>query len=426
MSVLREFLRGEAIGGMLLVASAVLALVVANSGWAALYDGTLAATIGGLSVLHWINDGLMASFFLLVGLEIKRELLGGRLRSWPDRALPGLCALGGMAMPALVYAAINGSSPGTLRGWAIPTATDIAFALGVIALFGSRVPVSLKVFLTALAILDDLGAILIIALFYTADLSPAMLASAAGVLAVLFGLNRAGVRHLAPYLGLGAVLWFFVLRSGIHATVAGVLLALAVPTDRSPGRADDASSPLHRLEHRLSPWSAFLVLPVFGFANAGVSLAGVSLSMLGDPVTLGVMLGLFLGKQAGVMGTLWLAVRLGLAPRPAGSTWGQIYGVALLCGVGFTMSLFIGLLAFAGRPELETEIKIGVLSGSIASMLAGALVLGIAGRSPRGGTTAGHAPGPAGTSGKPAGSPPSSASPPAPSPDPLEIGAGSR
>ncbi len=283
-----------------------------------------------------------------------------------------------MILPALVYAAVNRHSPETLRGWAIPAATDIAFALGVLTLLGRRVPVSLKVFLTALAILDDLGAVVVIAVFYTADLSLPMLGGGAAVLASLAGLNRAGIRSLWPYLGLGLVLWVFVLLSGVHATVAGVLLALTIPLRPSPGRPDDPTSPLHRLEHALHPWSAFLILPVFGFANAGVSLAGFHPAMLLEPVTLGVALGLILGKQLGVFGFVLAAVRLGWAQRPAGASWAQVYGVALLCGVGFTMSLFIGLLAFAQRPDLEGETKIGVLLGSLVSMSAGALVLRVA------------------------------------------------
>ena len=360
------------------MASATLAIIVSNSLLADTYFGALKAYLGPLSVLHWINDGLMAVFFLLVGLEIKREVLDGRLRTWPDRVLPGLAALGGMAAPALVYAAVNWSSPETLRGWAIPAATDIAFALGVLALLGPRVPVSLKVFLTALAILDDLGAVLIIALFYTADLSLPMLGGAAATLAALYGLNKAGVARLAPYLLLGLVLWVFVLRSGVHATVAGVLLAMTVPLRLSVGKPDDPTSPLHILEHAIHPWSAYLILPIFGFANAGVSLAGFEPRMLLDPVTLGVTLGLFVGKQVGVFGFVLAAVKLGWAQRPAGAGWIQVYGVALLCGVGFTMSLFIGLLAFAQQPDLEDETKIGVLLGSLVCMTAGALVLRLA------------------------------------------------
>ena len=378
LSSLRGLLTSAAGGGLVLMASAALAMVVANAPLSDAYFAALKAYLGPLSVLHWINDGLMAVFFLLVGLEIKRELLDGRLRTWPDRILPGFAALGGMLVPALVYAAVNWQSPDTLRGWAIPAATDIAFALGVLALLGSRVPVSLKVFLTALAIIDDLGAVIIIALFYTADLSLPMLGGAALTLAALSALNRAGVGRLWPYLALGLVLWGFVLLSGVHATIAGVLLALTIPLRLSIGKPDDPTSPLHILEHALHPWSAFLILPIFGFANAGVSLAGFSPHMLLDPVTLGVALGLFVGKQIGVFGFVLAAVRFGWAQRPAGAGWLQVYGVALLCGVGFTMSLFIGLLAFAQRPELEAETKIGVLVGSLVCMAAGALVLRLA------------------------------------------------
>ena len=295
LSALRTALANEAAGGLILMASAALALFVANSRWSETYFAVLKAYVGGLSVLHWVNDGLMAVFFLLVGLEIKREVLDGRLRTWPDRVLPGVAALGGMVAPALIYVAVNRTSPETLRGWAIPTATDIAFALGVLALLGSRVPVSLKIFLTALAIIDDLGAVIVIAAFYTADLSLPMLAGAGVVFAVLFGLNKAGVSRLTPYLVLGAVLWFLVLKSGIHATIAGVLLALTIPLRLSVGKPDDPTSPLHNLEHAIHPWSSYLVLPVFGFANAGVSFAGMSSKMLLDPVTRGVALGLFVG-----------------------------------------------------------------------------------------------------------------------------------
>ncbi|WP_018263701.1 Na+/H+ antiporter NhaA [Methylobacterium sp. WSM2598] len=380
LSALRSLLSSSAGGGVALMGSALLALVVANGPLGEAYAHGLHAEVGPLSLLHWINDGLMAVFFLLVGLEIKREFLDGGLRTWPDRALPGIAALGGMIAPALVYAALNWHTPATLRGWAIPAATDIAFALGVLALLGSRAPVSLKVFLTALAILDDLGAVLIIALFYTADLSWPMLGLAAGITAMLFTLNRVGLRRLGPYLILGAALWLVVLRSGLHATVAGVILALAIPCRPSPGRPDDAHSPLHALEHALQPVVAYAIVPIFGFANAGVSLRGLGLDALVAPVTLGVAAGLFLGKQVGVFGGVWLAVRAGLAKKPAGATWQQIYGVALLCGIGFTMSLFIGALAFAPHPEFEAETKLGVLLGSLASSLAGALVLSLAAR----------------------------------------------
>jgi Na+:H+ antiporter, NhaA family len=329
----------------------------------------------GLSVLHWVNDALMAVFFLLIGLEIKRELLDGQLASWPHRVLPGIAAAGGMAAPALIYLAINGSSPETLRGWAIPAATDIAFSLGVLAILGKRVPVSLKVFLTAVAILDDLGAIVVIALFYTETLSPMMLGGAVVVLAALLMMNRAGVKMLTPYLVLGALLWVLVLKSGVHATIAGVLLALTIPLTRMKGRPEDAHSPLHRLEHALHPWVAFLVLPIFGFANAGVPLGGLSLAALVQPVTLGSMLGLFVGKQIGIFGAVWLAVKAGLGRKPSGAGWAQIYGLALLCGIGFTMSLFIGLLAFDSSEELQAQTKVGVLAGSLLAAVAGWLVL---------------------------------------------------
>ena len=377
-SALRTFLNGEAAGGLVLMGVAVLALVVANSPLAPGYFGILETYVLGLSVLHWINDGLMAVFFLLVGLEIKREMLDGQLSTWPRRALPGIAAIGGMVVPAAIYIALNAGSPATLRGWAIPAATDIAFALGVLSLLGSRVPVSLKLFLTALAILDDLGAVAIIAAFYTADLSFPMLGLAALTLAVLSGLNRFGVVRLWPYLLLGIVLWFFVLRSGVHATIAGVALALTIPLRPTPGRPEALDSPLHELEHGLQPWVAFCIVPVFGFANAGVSFDGVDASILLGPVPLGIALGLFLGKQLGVFAFAWAAIRADLADLPANATWTQLYGVALLCGIGFTMSLFIALLAFPASPDLTDATKIGVLAGSLASAIAGALLLRLA------------------------------------------------
>ncbi|GJE35358.1 Na+/H+ antiporter NhaA [Methylobacterium oxalidis] len=383
LSAIRSALTSEAGGGLVLMAAAALALAVANSPLAETYARALHAYLGPLSLLHWINDGLMAVFFLLVGLEIKREALDGRLRTWPDRALPGIAALGGMVAPALVYVALNTGS-GTLRGWAIPAATDIAFALGVLALLGRRAPVSLKVFLSAVAIVDDLGAVIIIALFYTGGLDPLMLGLAALTLAALVALNRAGVARLAPYLVLGLLLWVFVLRSGVHATVAGVLLALTIPIRPSPGRPEDPTSPLHILEHALLPYVTYLIVPVFGFANAGVRLVGLSAEALVHPVTLGVALGLFLGKQVGIFASVRLAVAAGLASRPAGATWAQVYGVAILCGIGFTMSLFIGGLAFAEGAH-ETETKLGVLGGSLLSGIAGAALLALsAGRERRG------------------------------------------
>jgi NhaA family Na+:H+ antiporter len=374
-SALRKLLAHEAAGGLVLIASAAVALVVANSSAVGLYETSLARKVAGLSVLHWINDALMALFFVLVGLEIKRELLDGHLSTWQHRILPGIAALGGMIAPALVYLAFNASSAATARGWAIPAATDIAFSLGVLALLGSRVPVQMKVFLTALAIIDDLGAIVIIALFYGHDLSPMMLGLAAATLAALVALNRFGVTRLVLYVPLGLLLWYFVLKSGVHATVAGVLFALTIPLKRSPGHPDDEHSPLHRLEHALHPYVAFVVLPVFGFANAGVSLGGVGFADVLKPVTLGCLLGLFVGKQIGVFGAVFIAVKLGVTRRPGGLTGLQLYGLSLLCGIGFTMSLFIGLLAFGDSGSLQDQTKIGVLLGSLISAVGGWAVL---------------------------------------------------
>ena len=374
-SVLRSLLESEAASGVLLIASATIALVVANSSLAPSYFGTLKTYVGGLSILHWINDGLMALFFLLIGLEIKREFLDGELQSWPRRVLPGLAALGGMVVPALIYVAITSGEPASLRGWAIPTATDIAFALGVLALLGRRVPVSLKVFLMALAIIDDLGAVMIIAAFYTEGVALEWLGVSGLIVALLFGLNRARISRLAPYLVLGAMLWFAVHESGVHATLAGVALALTIPLHTTPGRPDDVSSPLHILEHRLQPWVAYVVVPLFGLANAGVALSGVAGSGVPMEVPLGIAAGLFLGKQIGVFSFSWAAIRMGWADCPRDASFTQLYGVCVLCGIGFTMSLFIGLLGFPGTPELQDGVKLGVLSGSLLSAILGTLVL---------------------------------------------------
>ena len=379
-SLFRSFLNGEASGGIVLMIAAALGLIIANSAWAPAYFSVLKTYVAGLSIHHWINDALMALFFLLVGLEIKREFLDGQLSRWSQRILPGLAAVGGMIAPALIYVAFNAGNPETLRGWAIPAATDIAFALGVLALLGKRVPLSLKVFLTAVAIIDDLLAVIVIALFYTEELSLFWLALAGGTLLALVLLNRLKVRSLLPYLALGALLWLLVLKSGVHATLAGVALALTIPLTTSPGAPDAADSPLHILEHALHPWVAFVVVPVFGFANAGVSLAGMSWSALLAPVPLGVAAGLFFGKQLGVFGVTWLAIRMKLAEKPARASFAQIYGVALLAGIGFTMSLFIGMLAFDQSEALQAAVKIGVLAGSMISALFGALVLILAGR----------------------------------------------
>lgn len=372
LAIFASFLASESAGGLVLMGAALAAIVVANSPMASLYFAALHSVWGGLSVELWINDGLMAIFFLMVGLEIKREVLAGGLASWGQRALPGFAAAGGMLVPALIYVGINMGNPETLSGWAIPAATDIAFALGVLSLLGKRVPTSLKVFLAALAILDDLGAVTIIALFYSTGLNLPMLGASFATLAVLVIMNRMGVQRLLPYLLLGLLLWFFVLQSGVHATLAGVALALCIPLGT---RQEEARSPLLFLEEKMHYWVAFAVVPVFGFANAGVSLSGISLGNLVDPVPLGVALGLFFGKQIGVFLAATLAIRSGLANLPEGSNWMQMYGVALLCGIGFTMSLFIGNLAFPGAPHLIDEVKVGVLMGSILSAIVGVLLL---------------------------------------------------
>jgi Na+:H+ antiporter, NhaA family len=367
-AALRRFLQSEAAGGIILMGAAALALIVANSPLAPAYFETLAAKAGPLSTLHWINDALMAVFFLLVGLEIKREWTDGQLARWGDRVLPGVAALAGMAVPALVFLFIARGDPTLAHGWAIPAATDIAFALGVLALAG-RVPASLKLFLTTVAIVDDIGAVAIIALFYSGALHWGALAVAGGILAAMFAMNRFGVRVLWPYLIGFVALWLAVHESGVHATVAGVLAALTLPVER-----DDHASPLHRLEHGLAPWVGFGIVPIFGFANAGVSLAGMTPATLLAPLPLAIALGLFLGKQAGVFAGVRLSIALGIARKPEGASWRQVYGVALLCGIGFTMSLFIGGLAY-NDPLLADEVKIGVLAGSLLSALAGALLL---------------------------------------------------
>lgn len=380
-STLRQFLNNEASGGLVLMAVAVLAILVANSPLAEAYFHGLHVYLGPLSIQHWINDALMAVFFLLVGLEIKREMLDGQLSSWSRRILPGAAAAGGMLFPALFYVALNWSNPAALRGWAIPTATDIAFALGVISLFGSRVPSSLKIFLAALAIIDDLGAVIVIAVFYTSDLNMLALGGTAVVVTLLYGMNRAKVVAIWPYLALGAVLWVLVFISGVHATLAGVMLALMIPLKATPGAPEAAhgESPLHRLEHALHKPVAFVIVPIFGFANAGVSLAGLSLGVFAEPLTMGVAAGLLLGKLVGVVGTVAVLVKLGLAHLPAQASWGQMTGTAFLCGIGFTMSLFIGLLAF-DDPAVQDHVKIGILLGSVVSGLLGAACLTLFGR----------------------------------------------
>lgn len=368
----------EAISGLILLAAAALALVAANGPWAKLYDGFLevpfSVALGDLALqkplLLWINDGLMAIFFLMIGLEVKREMTDGALATWSQRSLPFAAALGGMLAPAAVFIAINFGDPVAIDGWAVPVATDIAFALGILALAGDRVPPTLKIFLLALAIFDDLGAILIIALFYSRDLSTTSITLAAAVLIVLVLMNRFGIQNLGAYLLVGLALWLFVLKSGVHATLAGVVLAFAIPYR---GKA----SPAYALEKSLHTWVAFLILPIFAFANAGVDLGGLKLSDLGNPVTLGVILGLLIGKQVGIFSFSWIAVKAGWAKRPEGASWRQVYAVATLCGVGFTMSLFIGSLAFEHLPDpaLLTANRFGILVGSALAGIMGFVLL---------------------------------------------------
>lgn len=360
------------------MAAATLAILIANSPWSSAYFRALHLPVAGMSLSHWINDGLMAVFFLLVGLEVKREFLAGQLSTWSDRLLPGVAAVAGMVVPALVYVACNINSPDTLKGWAIPAATDIAFSLGILALLGSRAPASLKVLLTAIAVIDDLLAVLIIALFYTRDLFLAPLAASIGGMLVLFGLNRRGVRSLVPYLVIGVAIWYGVLLSGVHATLAGVAVAMAIPLDGS-----EDSSPLLTLEHAIHPWSAFVIVPIFGLANAGIAFGQMTRGDLLGPLPLGVALGLFLGKQVGISTAIWGMVRLGFGKLPAGAHWGHIHAMAILCGIGFTMSLFIGGLAFEGVDAASSMLKAGVLAGSLASGIVGAMVMRACRRSPQ-------------------------------------------
>ena len=377
MNMVRDFMKLEAASGIVLVVAAALALIIANSPLSFAYEAFLnlpvslqfGALVIAKPLLLWINDGLMALFFLLVGLEIKRELMVGELSSWAKASLPGYCALGGMILPALIFYLLNAGDPVALRGWAIPTATDIAFAVGVLSLLGPRLPAALKIFLLALAIIDDLGAIMIIALFYTADLSFLSLGLATLGILALASLNLCGVRRLAPYLLVGLFIWVCVLKSGVHATLAGVAVAAFIPIRSAPGR-DGEESLLERLEHMLLPWVGFAVMPSFAFANAGVSFAGVSREDLTAPLSLGIALGLFLGKQLGIFVAGWLVVKTGLCRRPEGLSWPAFYGVSLLAGIGFTMSLFIGSLAYDDLAH-ATEIRLGVFSGSLLSAIAG-------------------------------------------------------
>jgi len=379
-SPLHNFIAGESTSGVLLLVAAIAAMVLVNSSLGAGFLEILHWPFGELTVEEWINDGLMAVFFLLVGLEIKREIVDGQLSTLKQIALPGIAALGGMVVPALIYVVFNAGSPETLHGWAVPAATDIAFALAVLAMLGSRAPVSLKIFLTALAILDDLGAILIIALFYTSDLNLMALAGAGLMLFVLIVLNRLHVMRLVWYVVPAVALWWFVHQSGVHATIAGVAAAATIPARRWPRREDRPQSPLHVLEHGLHPWVTFLILPLFALANAGVPLGDLQPDAFTEPAPLGAALGLFFGKQIGVFASVWAAVRFGWAEQLQGANWLQIWGVSILCGIGFTMSLFINLLAFPGQLQVVEAVKLGVIAGSAASALLGAAVLFLAGR----------------------------------------------
>lgn len=373
---------GEAGAGVLLILVAALAMLAANSPLAEAYhhlfhDALAWTPVAMLDSWHlWINDGLMAVFFFVVGLEIKREFLQGQLSTPPRRRLPILAAAAGMAAPALIYLALASSAPGLTRGWAIPAATDIAFAVGVLALLGSRVPGSLRLFLLTVAIVDDLGAVAIIALFYTAGIDLAWLGGAAVVLAAMAAMNLLKVRSGWLYIGLAIALWLCVLHSGVHATVAGVLAALTIPL----GLDRRGDSLLLRLEHALAPWSAYLIVPLFGFANAGVSLAGVGLAGILAPLSLAVAAGLFAGKQAGILGAIALARATGFAGPPVGASWMQLWGLSALCGIGFTMSLFIAGLAFPEHPHFAEAAKLGILAGSLLSALFGYLILRVSSR----------------------------------------------
>ena len=387
-STFTRFFQLEAASGLLLIAAAALALIINNSPLSHLYAGLLdvpvVAQVGALQIakplLLWINDGLMALFFLLIGLEVKRELLEGHLSKPSQVVLPGAAAIGGMVVPALIYWFLNRDNPAALGGWAIPMATDIAFALGVLALLGKRVPVSLKLFLMTLAIIDDLGAIIVIAIFYSHELSTLSLALAGACLVALIAMNRLGVVKLGPYMVIGLILWVCVLKSGVHATLAGVTLAFCIPLRTHNAEA----SPLLSLEHALHPWVAFGILPLFAFANAGVSLAGVNLESFTHHVPMGIAAGLLIGKTVGVFGLTWLAVRTGLAALPHGANWGQLLGVAILCGIGFTMSLFVGSLAFIpGSSDYAGMDRMGILTGSILAAVIGYAVMAGAGRKPK-------------------------------------------
>lgn len=387
IATIETFLKKESASGIILMFAAVLAMLFANSPWAHWYslllDVPVVVAVGNFEIakplLLWINDGLMALFFFLVGLELKREFLEGDLSKPGQVTLPAIGAVGGMVMPALIYTVFNYDNPNALSGWAIPTATDIAFALGILAIIGSKVPLQLKVFLTSLAIFDDLGAIIIIALFYTEQLSMLSLVIAASMLSVLFILNRNNVTSTSPYIFIGLILWTAVLKSGVHATLAGVFLAFFIPIK---GEGDEPS-PLKSLEHNLHSTVAFIVLPIFAFANAGISFVDVGIAQVMSSVPLGIILGLFLGKQLGVFGFCFIAIKLGITKLPNNVNWTLLYGVALLCGVGFTMSLFIGSLAFEQSADSPIfQDRLGIVIGSLISGIVGYLVINRAVKKP--------------------------------------------
>ncbi|GEA50108.1 Na(+)/H(+) antiporter NhaA [Vibrio inusitatus NBRC 102082] len=372
--MLKDFFKLESAGGIILVIAAALAMIVANSPLNEAYQGALHSYVLGMSVEHWVNDGLMALFFLLIGLEVKRELLEGALKSRETAIFPAIAAVGGMVAPALVYVLFNMGNADALAGWAIPAATDIAFALGIMALLGKRVPVSLKVFLLALAIIDDLGVVVIIALFYSSDLSTTALAIGFAMTGLLFYMNHKKVTPLKWYLLVGAILWFAVLKSGVHATLAGVVIGFAIPLKGKKGER----SPLKHLEHALHPWSSFMILPIFAFANAGVSLEGISLSTLGTALPMGIALGLLIGKPLGIFSFSWLAVKAGVAKLPEGIDFRHIFAVSVLCGIGFTMSMFIASLAFTGaNADFNTHARLGILMGSTLAAVIGYFLLSI-------------------------------------------------
>ncbi|KGK19128.1 Na+/H+ antiporter NhaA [Vibrio navarrensis] len=371
---IRDFFKMESAGGILLVIAAAIAMVIANTSLNDIYQSVLHSYVFGMSVSHWINDGLMAIFFLLIGLEVKRELLEGALKSKETAIFPAIAAVGGMLAPALVYVLFNSGDPQAVQGWAIPAATDIAFALGIMALLGKRVPVSLKVFLLALAIIDDLGVVVIIALFYSGDLSTLALTIGFIMTGVLFLLNAKEVTKLTWYIVVGIILWAAVLKSGVHATLAGVVIGFAIPLNGKKGE----HSPLKHMEHALHPYVAFAILPLFAFANAGISLEGVSVSGLTSMLPLGIALGLLIGKPLGIFSFSWVAVKTGVARLPEGITFRHIFAVSVLCGIGFTMSIFISSLAFGGvSPEYDTYARLGILMGSTTAAVLGYCLLHI-------------------------------------------------